>query len=98
LEVLGPNQTFAIRRQPREHTVHQDIDKKYLHSVERVAEPKQRTKCDESQCSGSCAELERQEVLDIVKDRFAFETAFDKYVIMIKEQIAHPPQQQVILC
>lgn len=53
-------------------TVHKNIDKQYLHSIERITQPKERAECNERQSSNCSAELERQKVLDVMEDRFAW--------------------------
>ena len=54
-----------------QRTVHEDIDKQDLHRIQRIAQPKHRAERDQRQRSRSRAQLERQEVLNVVENRFA---------------------------
>jgi hypothetical protein len=51
-------------------TVHQDIDKQYLHGIEWIAQPQHGAECDERERRSRRAKLERQEILNIVEYRF----------------------------
>ena len=51
-------------------TVHQDVDEENLHCIQRIFKMEHHTECDQSQCCNRRAQLERQEVLNIVKYRF----------------------------
>ena len=53
-------------------TVHEDVDKQDLHGVQRVAQPEEGAERDQRQRSARRAQLERQEVLDVVEDGFAW--------------------------
>ena len=53
-------------------TVHEDVDEQDLHGVQRIAQAEECTEGDQRQCSHSCTELERQEVLDVMEDRFPY--------------------------
>lgn len=54
------------------HTVHENVDEQNLHGIKRIAHPEHRTEGDEGQSSASRAELEGQEVLNIMEDGFAW--------------------------
>ncbi len=53
-------------------TVHEDVDKQYLHGVQRVAQPQHSAQCNKRQRSRGRAKLERKEVLDVVEDGLAY--------------------------
>jgi len=59
------------RREREERTIHEDVDKQDLHRVERVGHSKGCRDGDDREGSDGGGELEDQEVLDVVEDRFS---------------------------
>lgn len=53
-------------------TIHEDIDEEDLHGVERIGELKRGAEGDQGESSDRCAQLEGEEILNIVEDRFAW--------------------------
>ena len=51
-------------------TIHQDVYEEYLHWVEGVTKPEKCAQRDQGQRRRRSAELERQKVLDVMKDGF----------------------------
>lgn len=54
------------------HTIHENVDEQNLHGIKRVAHSEHSTEGDEGQSSTSRAELEGQEILNIMEDGFAW--------------------------
>ena len=65
--------TVSIDRAPGTllSTIHEDIYEENLHGVKGVAEPEERAHGNQAEGGHRSTELERQEVLDIMENRFA---------------------------
>jgi hypothetical protein len=79
-------------------TVHEDVDEQDLHSVERIAQPEHRAQRDERErCRGS-AELERQEVLDIMEYRLACNGVSEVSTLGPETKTTYPLRRPVRWC
>lgn len=61
-----------LEQSVKRRTVHEDVNEKNLHSIQRIAETEhgaERNECKGGDCS---TELESKEVLDIVEDGFPY--------------------------
>lgn len=67
-EVLSRDCQHAARAERGLHTVHENINKQDLHRVERVTQTKERAERDQRQRARRRAQLEREEVLNIMED------------------------------
>ena len=69
-DLLKPSETVTEDQTQRRLAVHENIDEKNLHGVQRVAQSEEGTQRDESQRSNCSTELEGKEILNIMEDRF----------------------------
>lgn len=64
------HQEMNTRGYYRRLTVHKNVNKQDLHSIQWIAISEERAQSDQRKRSSSSTELETQEILNVVKDRF----------------------------
>ena len=75
IDLVGLSMTMVQRRLAYCHstklTVHKNINKEDLHSIQRIAQTEKGTERDKSEGGCRGAQLECKEVLDVMEDGFA---------------------------
>lgn len=69
---MSVNAAGASQQHSVKLTVHEDVDEEDLHGIQGVAQAEESGEGDQRQRRARRAELEREEILDVVEDGFAF--------------------------